>query len=72
MDEAGFSTMTVDLRAGDSLSLAGAHIEFIQKSGRQARLRVTAPRSLAIKKISHSAEDDSVDSRYKHGAMKPA
>lgn len=72
MSDTGLSTMTVDLRAGDSLSLAGAQIEFIQKSGRQARLRVTAPRDLAIKKIPHSAVDSSAVSRGKHDSIEPA
>lgn len=72
MIDAGLSTMTIDLRAGDALVLAGAQIEFIQKSGRQARLRVTAPRSLSIKKIPHSADDSQVDSRTKHDQMKTA
>lgn len=72
MTDAGLSTMIVDIRAGDTLTLAGANIEFLQKSGRQVRLRVTAPRDLPIKKKSLPQDENPADSRYKHGLMKPA
>jgi hypothetical protein len=69
---AGLSTMVVDMRAGDTLSLAGAIVEVVHKSGRQARLRVTAPRDLPIQKNTHPHENEGADFRYKHGLIKPA
>lgn len=72
MTDASMSVMTMDLRSGDALAIAGVRVEFIHKSGRQARLRVTAPRDLPIKKILHSGGDGSPDSRAKHGHIAPA
>lgn len=66
MAESERSTMTVDLRSGDALAMAGVTIEFVQKSGKQARLRVTAPRDLPIKKI-HQDDAGNDQSRGKHG-----
>jgi len=40
-----------ELRVGESLSLAGiVVVEILDKSGRTARLRVTAPRTVVIEK----------------------
>lgn len=67
MSIADTSTMIVDMRTGDALALAGVTVELLHKSGRTARLRVIAPRSLAIKKISSSDETITADVRDKHG-----
>ena len=47
------STLLVDVRAGESLRISSAldvSIELVRKSGRLARLRVTAPREVKIEK----------------------
>lgn len=47
------SSLTIEVRAGDRLSISSAHeilIELIEKSGKQARLRITAPRDVKIEK----------------------
>lgn len=56
------STMTVDVRPGEHLLLDGERIaiELVDKSGKLARLRVTAPRSVKIEKRS---EDESTAMR---------
>lgn len=58
------TSMIVDVRPGDRLDLQGGlvTVELVQKSGQLARLRVTAPREVKIKKIpgsSHQAWCDS-------------
>ncbi len=46
------ATLTLDLHAGDSLSLDGpASVQFLEKSGRLARVRVTAPYHVSIKRV---------------------
>lgn len=47
------SRVLMDLRPGERLSFAGEgiEVEVIAKSGRQARLCVTAPRRIKIEKI---------------------
>lgn len=46
------SSLTIDLKQGESLALSGhAIVELVQKSGRMARLKVTAPREVTIHKI---------------------
>ncbi len=72
MADASTSVMTMDLRSGDALAIAGTRVEFIHKSGRLARLRVTAPRDMPIKKIVNSGDDSSPVSRAKHGYIAPA
>lgn len=67
MPVADTSTMIVDLRLGDALAVAGVTVELLHKSGRNARLRVSAPRSLAIRKISLPDDSDVRDVRDKHG-----
>jgi len=45
------STMFFDMRPGESLVLPGdVALQFVQKSGRAARLRITAPRDVPITK----------------------
>jgi hypothetical protein len=49
------SSLTLDVRAGESVRLAGVSggdvvVEVLAKSGRTARLRVSAPRSVTIEK----------------------
>ena len=46
------SCLILDVRPGEHISLDGARIkvELVRKSGQIARLRVTAPRDVAIKK----------------------
>lgn len=44
--------MKLDLRPGDRVSLAGdVEVELEHKSGRMARLKITAPRDVKIAKI---------------------
>lgn len=50
-------TMTVDVRPGDRLELGGAVlVEMVAKSGKVARLRVTAPREIRVRKIDNQHE----------------
>jgi hypothetical protein len=72
MSDAGLSTMIVDLRSGDAISMAGVRVEFVHKSGQQARLRVTAPREMPIKKNFQPRQENPTDSRAKHGSIEPA
>ena len=44
--------MRLDLRPGDRVSLAGdVEVELEHKSGRMARLKITAPRDVKIAKV---------------------
>ncbi len=44
--------MKLDLRPGDRVSLAGdVEVELEHKSGRMARLKITAPRDVKIAKV---------------------
>jgi len=70
MADRELSTMTVDLRSGDALALAGVRVEFVHKSGKQARLRVTAPRELPIQKIIHDEASGEDIARAKHGFIR--
>lgn len=45
------SSLVMDLQPGEALVLAGAMVQVIHKSGRVARLRVTAPVDLKIEKV---------------------
>jgi hypothetical protein len=72
MSDARLSTMTVDLRSGDAISMAGVRVEFVHKSGQQARLRVTAPRDMPIDKNFLPRHESAADSRAKHGFIEPA
>lgn len=51
--------MIVDVRPGDRLELHGGlvSVELVQKSGQLARLRVTAPREVPIRKVSAHGDD---------------
>lgn len=48
----GISQLTVDVRPGEHLLLEGGRIivELLDKSGKLARLRVTAPRDVSIER----------------------
>ncbi|MBI5257018.1 MAG: hypothetical protein HY855_11005 [Burkholderiales bacterium] len=46
----------IDVRPGECLELAGARVEVVHKSGRVARLRVTAPREMPIKVLDAQRE----------------
>jgi sRNA-binding carbon storage regulator CsrA len=62
------SRLTIDVRPGELIKLSGSvSIELIQKSGRVARLRVTAPQDVQIKK----EVSDACEFRGKHGAIAP-
>lgn len=47
------TSLIIDVRPGDSLSIHDGVVlvELVHKSGQLARLRVTAPREVAIRKI---------------------
>lgn len=50
--------MKLDLRPGDRVSLAGdVEVELEHKSGRMARLKITAPRDVKIAKIESDRDD---------------
>lgn len=52
------SSMKLDLRPGDRVSLAGdVEVELEHKSGRMARLKITAPRDVKIAKIESDRDD---------------
>ena len=55
----GHCSMVIDLRPGDCLVLGGGlvRIELVQKSGQLARLRVTAPPEVPIKKWPESEKN---------------
>jgi len=53
MDKALLSSLIVDVKPGEKISFPGADhvcVELIHKSGKAARLRVTAPRDVSIKR----------------------
>lgn len=41
-------TLHVDLRVGETMTIGGAQVRLEDKSGKRARLRITAPPSLRI------------------------
>lgn len=50
--------MKLDLRPGDRVSLAGdVEVELEHKSGRMARLKITAPRDVKIAKVESDREN---------------
>ena len=50
-DSDGRSTLTVDVTVGDQLVIGGSVVvELLQKSGRNARLRLVAPREVEIRR----------------------
>ena len=52
------SNLIIDIRAGEVLSLAGlGTVELMQKSGKLARLRVTAPPDIKITKEKQQPAD---------------
>lgn len=62
------SRLTIDVRPGELIKLSGSvSIELVQKSGRVARLRVTAPQDVEIKKESL----DACEFRGKHAPITP-
>lgn len=47
----GTGSLTIDIRAGESITIdGGITVEVLEKSGRTARLRVSAPRDVPITK----------------------
>lgn len=58
------SSLTIDIRAGESITIdGGITVEVLEKSGRTARLRVSAPRDVPIAK---NACDEQVVHRTMH------
>jgi hypothetical protein len=57
------SSLIIEVRPGDSLEIHGGvvTVELVHKSGQLARLRVTAPREVQIKKVT-AKHDDAVPS----------
>lgn len=57
MPQEGVSRLWIDLRHGESIAISGGQVrvELIQKLGKVARLCVTAPRSVSIKKETREA-----------------
>lgn len=50
-DSDGRSTLTVDVTVGDQLAIGeSVVVELLQKSGRNARLRIVAPRDVEIRR----------------------
>lgn len=50
-DSDGRSTLTVDVTVGDQLAIGDSVVvELLQKSGRNARLRLVAPRDVEIRR----------------------
>lgn len=49
-DSDGRSTLTVDVAVGDQLVIGSVVVELLQKSGRNARLRLVAPREIEIRR----------------------
>lgn len=51
LDSDGRSTLTVDVTVGDQLVIGeSVVVELLQKSGRNARLRLVAPREVEIRR----------------------
>ncbi len=44
------TSLVMDLQPGEAMQLAGATVQLVHKSGRAARLRITAPAELKIEK----------------------
>lgn len=44
------TTMHIELSVGDSISVGGAFVTLWEKSGRRARLKVSAPEQMPIKR----------------------
>lgn len=59
MPDPSTSTLTVDVRPGEALELAGAlvRIDVVRKSGQVTRLRVTAPREVRIQRLGDESRD---------------
>lgn len=49
-------TVVIDLRVGDTMRIAGAAVSLREKSGRRARLVVTAPAGVAIEPPQRAAD----------------
>lgn len=49
-DSDGRSTLTVDVTVGDQLVIGSVMVELLHKSGRNARLRLVAPREIEIRR----------------------
>lgn len=65
MNEQGVSRKLIDIREGERIDLAGvATVELVHKTGRAARLQISAPRDMKIEK-------KSVPVRDKHAIVEP-
>lgn len=62
MSDASMSQMIVELRPGECLQLQKGlvNVELVHKSGRVARLYVTAPRGVTIEKVQHKSQQGSL------------
>lgn len=61
MDKQPMSSLIVDVKPGERISFPGADrvsVEFVHKSGKSARLRVTAPREVKIEREEISRSGD--------------
>ena len=61
MDKALLSSLIVDVKPGERISFPEADrvsVELLHKSGKAARLRVTAPRDVLIKREGNSGSGD--------------
>ncbi len=57
------TSLIIDVRPGESLDVGGVvQVELVQNSGQLARLRVTAPREVKIKKKDAAPDHKSVAS----------
>jgi len=45
------TTLSLDMRPGESLTIGDTVVQFVHKAGQRARVRVTAPRATPIKKL---------------------
>lgn len=67
MADAARSHLLIDVRPGDRLDLGGVSVEFLHKTGRAARVRVTAPRDVQVVKT--TARERSTDEWLLEGAQ---
>jgi len=61
MNRQPLSSLIVDVKPGERISFPGADrvsVELLHKSGKAARLRVTAPRDVEITRTEIDATDD--------------
>lgn len=56
-------TLHVDLRVGETMNIGGAQVRLEDKSGKRARLRITAPPSLRVEPPARGTVSASVVAR---------